>query len=112
MSKANRKGVLSLLLVASALTALTQPAFGYRHSWDLDKDKSFFGRDAANAGCPGPHYKSIWFKEHPTSKVRVCVDRDSVVRLANGGRARFVMVSHHGANSNVIGGKKLHQLFE
>ena len=82
------------------------PVLAYTHSMDRYSDSKYWQRRPVNAECPGPHFRSIWFKDHGRSVVRICVEIDSVMRLGNGdARARFVSVHYHGENSIVRGGK-------
>ena len=97
-----------LVAAASLVSLLQGPALAgsQTHVWDRDLDSRYWQDRPANAECPGPHFKSIWFKDHGHAVMRECVDTRTVIRLPNGeSRARFVNVSYHGANSIVRGGK-------
>ena len=99
------KTTISIALITLGLT-LPAPAVAKQHFWDRLTDSDHWQQRPVNADCPGPTFKSIWFKDHGSSVMRTCVDPRSVVRLPNGdSRARFVRVSYHGENSRVVGGK-------
>ena len=73
------------------------PAYSIQHKIDLLDDKEYWGRGASHTfvPCPGPHLESIWTFKIIRNGIQVafsqkCVDKTSVVRLPNGGRARFV----------------------
>ena len=93
-----------LLLPLLAALALPTAVLGMQHIWDFEKDKPFWGINRENAKCPGPHFKSIFINRMSSSIHRVCVDKDSIVRLKNGGRARFVDVSFAKKNTKIRGG--------
>jgi hypothetical protein len=79
-----------MLLVSSPLAAGAQ-----QHIWDMQKDAPFWTK---SANCPGPHYKSIFYRNSMGSQSRVCVDTDTIVRLSSGGRARFTSVHYSPAS--------------
>ena len=97
-----------LVAAASLVSLLQGPALAgsQTHVWDRDLDSRYWKDRPANAECPGPHFKSIWFKDHGEAVMRQCVDTRTVIRLPNGeSRARFVTIRYWGANSVVRGGK-------
>ena len=95
-----KKFLLTLFLISLPMPA----TLSMQHVWDFEKDKPFWGINHKNAACPGPHFKSIWFKDHPTGVMNVCIDKDSIIKLDNGGRARFVNVSFAKDNTRIRGG--------
>ena len=78
--------------------------FGMQHIWDFNKDKPYWGVKREIAKCPGPHFRSIWFKDFGHSILRYCIDNESKINLSNGGRARFVIVSFQRENSITVVG--------
>ena len=81
-------------LAMAGVMLLTPPqlaASAQQHIWDMKKDAPFW---AQSADCPGPHYKSIFYRNSMGSQSRVCVDTETVVRLPSGGRARFTSVGY------------------
>lgn len=82
-------------VIFAALLVGSGPALAFNHSMDRYSDSKYWQQRPVNAGCPGPHFKSIWFKDHGTMVARICVETDSVMHLGNGdARARFVTVSY------------------
>ncbi len=65
--------------------------FASNNSADFFKDKNYFGIGLKKAECPGPHFKSI-SNRGKINIDRICIDKDSIIKLLNGGRARFVLV--------------------
>ena len=76
--------------------------FGMQDIWDFNKDKPYWGVKREIAKCPGPHFRSIWFKDFGHSILRYCIDNESKINLSNGGRARFVIVSFQRENSITV----------
>jgi len=81
-----------LILVVTSILLAT-PVFAGQHLWDFNKDKPWW--KTGSSACPGEHNISIWHKELDSHEVRYCVDKDSIVRLPNGGRARFIFMSYY-----------------
>ena len=75
--------------------------FASNNGGDFYKDKDYFGIGLKKAECPGPHYKSI-SKRGKISIDRICVDKDSIIKLLNGGRARFVLVMNEGEKKHKV----------
>jgi hypothetical protein len=83
-----------ILSTASALFLAAYPLSvgAQQHIWDMRKDAPHWNR---SSDCPGPHYESIFFRDSWGSQARICVDKDSIVRLPNGGRARFTNIMYN-----------------
>ena len=74
--------------------------FASDNGGDFYKDKDYFGIGLKNVECPGPHFKSLYVSSKKTR--RICVDKDSIIKLLNGGRARFLLVMNEGEKKHKV----------
>lgn len=93
--KSYKNGTAKRALVLWGIVAILSPGsatLAQQHIRDRDRDAPFWSQ---SADCPGPEQKSIFYRNSMGTQSRVCVDTRSIVRLPNGGRARFVSVFYY-----------------
>ncbi len=79
------------LLIVLILFLPNPLIFASNNISDYFKDENYFETGLKKPKCPGPHFKTIYNSSRSNVTQRLCVDKDSIIKLTNGGRARFVL---------------------
>ena len=79
------------LLIVLILFLPNPLIFASNNISDYFKDENYFETGLKKPKCPGPHFKKLHTYTLSENIQSLCVDKDSIIKLTNGGRARFVL---------------------